>query len=160
MSYSICGLVVPEREAAVCAENKWPCVTLAGGVRLIPLERDFLLLAAGDETEPCEHLDFVVPEWMAQMLSRFTTAAYVEAEFWGGTGMQASFVWEDGKMAFGPEVASGAINAALRRLGVQDESRGVFYGLPLIPGKEPFDMIGLGRHRSVGGWLQECAKSG
>jgi hypothetical protein len=45
MSYSICGVIVLQREAAVCAENKWPCVQLEEGLCLIPLERDYLLLA-------------------------------------------------------------------------------------------------------------------
>jgi hypothetical protein len=147
MSYSICGLIVPEREAAVCDEMKWPWVKLAEGVGLIPLARDYLLLVEGDQTEARDHLDLVFPEWLRGMLSRLTTAAYIEAEFFGGAGMQAA------------EISSGAINAALRRFGVSDGPAGVLYGVPLAPGKDPFDMVRLGRHRSVEGWLKKAREA-
>jgi hypothetical protein len=121
----------------------------------MPLNHDYLLLSEGDETTASGHVDFVVPGWLQQMLCRFTKAAYIEAEFFGGAGMQAAFVWEEGRMAFGPEISGGAINAALRQLGIQDEATATLHGLPLMPGKDPFDMTGLGRHRSVEGWLKE-----
>jgi hypothetical protein len=147
MSYSICGLIIPQPEERTCSERGWPFVTLKGGVSLIPLARDYLFLAEGDETEP--------PTWLSDMGSCFSRAAYVEAEFWGGTGMQASVVLEHSRILSGPVISSGAINYALRYLGVDDQSSVTFLGVPAPTGRDPFDMAGLGRHRSVGGWAGE-----
>lgn len=158
MPYSICGLIIPEHEGFACAENKWPFVRLAEHVALIPLHRDYLLLNDGDLTKATEIHDWIAPQWLSEMCSRFSTSAYIEAEFWGGTGMQASVVWEADQIAFGPEVSAGAINAALRRMGIADGPTDTIHGLPLAPGQDPFDVVGLGRHRSVGGWLQEISE--
>ncbi|MCP5521145.1 MAG: hypothetical protein H7A46_06310 [Verrucomicrobiales bacterium] len=158
MPYSICGLIVPEHEDLACAESKWPFVRLAEQVALIPLDRDYLLLSDGDPTEAAEIHGWASPQWLSQMVSRFSRSAYIEAEFWGGTGMQASVVWEAGQITFGPEISTGAINTALRRLGIAGGPAVSIHGLPLAPGRDPFDVVGLGRHRSVGGWLQEIAE--
>jgi hypothetical protein len=72
--------------------------------------------------------------------------------------MQASVVWEAGQITFGPEISTGAINASLRRMGIADGPVVTIHGSPLAPGRDPFDVVGLGRHRSVGGWLQEIAE--
>jgi hypothetical protein len=159
MSYSICGLIVLQNEELACAEGKWPFVRLAEQVSFIPLEREYLLLRDGDETEPAEIHGWVSPQWLSQMVSKFSTAAYIEAEFWGGTGMQASIMWEAGQITFGPEILPGAINTALRRMGVDNGPVVTIYGLPLTPARDPFDIVGLNRHRSVGGWLHEIAKT-
>jgi hypothetical protein len=76
-------------------------------------------------------------------LSRVAAVAYVEAEYHGGDGEQRSIVWQDGAPLGEPEESSGAINDALRRLGVEQAE-----------GADRFDTLGLGRHRSVDDWLQ------
>lgn len=116
------------------------------------------VLKDGDLTDAAEVGEWVAPPWLSELMSRFSRCAYLEADFWGGFGMQASLVWEQGRIASGPEISSGAINAALRRMGIDDGAPTILYGWPLIPGEDPFDMVGLGRHRSVGGWLQACAE--
>lgn len=77
--------------------------------------------------------------------------AYIEAEFFGGTGTQAALGWDGGRIAFGPrltqtpgegrehyeDVEAGAdlaINEALRWLGVSAEGT-----------HDEFDTLGLGR---------------
>jgi hypothetical protein len=160
MSYSICGLVVRAAEEAVCARHKWPFVSLAAGVSIMPLERDYLFLTAGDATSPEADFEFVVPQWLSDIVSCFSSSAYIEAEFWGGTGMQASIVFAAGQIVDGPVISSAAINFALRNMVTDDERSIAFLGMPVSAGKDPFDMVGLGRHRSVSGWLRESAEQG
>jgi hypothetical protein len=77
--------------------------------------------------------------------------AYVEAEYFGGTGEQSATVWDAGHVVLGhlhlaerasiPAVGT-PISQALRRLGV-------------ITGEyqDEFDAVGLGRHRDTEDWL-------
>lgn len=76
--------------------------------------------------------------------------AYLEAAFSGGSGEQASMVWEREAVVLGPLVdlqvspsSSAPINRALRRLGVRVEP----------PAEDEFATVGLGRHRWTGQWL-------
>jgi hypothetical protein len=81
--------------------------------------------------------------WLAAKLSTAGRVVYVEAEFFGGVGEQASAGWENGEMVFGPVTASDAINQALRWLGVS-----------AAPPDDEFDALGLGRHRFTERWLR------
>lgn len=87
----------------------------------------------------------------ARAASRHGPIAYVEAEFFGGVGQQASVVWHRGEAVLGPMaqelppgvpvVRVGPINAALRCLGVTT-----------MDGLDEFETVGLGRHRHVEDW--------
>lgn len=77
--------------------------------------------------------------------------AYIEADYFGGTGTQSAQVWDEGKVALGPlhlgereRFAAGGspISQALRRLGAD---KGDHF--------DEFDAVGLGRHRDTNGWL-------
>ncbi|WP_370963784.1 hypothetical protein [Amycolatopsis sp. cg9] len=77
--------------------------------------------------------------------------AYVEADYFGGSGTQSAQVWDGGRVSLGPlHLAEGKpipaegspISRALRRLGVV---RGEHF--------DEFDAVGLGRHRETDGWL-------
>ncbi|MEU8375638.1 hypothetical protein AB0C22_21275 [Micromonospora sp. NPDC048894] len=82
--------------------------------------------------------------------SRRGPVAYLEAEFAGGLGHQASAVWLGGRLSWGPRFDSTftlprgewPINAALARLGVE-------------PGRwlDPFAELGLHLERHTAGWL-------
>jgi hypothetical protein len=75
--------------------------------------------------------------------------AYLEVNLFGGSGGQASAVWEQGRMTLGPLIAQDAINQALSKLGVARKSS---CSTPTGLGDE-FEMLGLGRHRFTGDWL-------
>lgn len=75
------------------------------------------------------------------LASRRGPVAYVEAELFGGSGCQASIVWDKGEIIAGPSVGQHAINEALRLLGVRAAA-----------GQDEFDALGLGRHRETEDW--------
>ena len=158
MSYSIRGLIITQSEERACSDRGWPVITLAAGVSLISLDRACLFVTEGDETPPSDDLEFNLPQWLSDIVSCFSRSAYIEAEICGGTGMQASVVLEQSTILSKPVISSGAINFALRQMGIEDGPSGTFFGLPVQSGKDPFDMVGLGRHRSVSAWLQEIAE--
>ncbi|MEV7560911.1 hypothetical protein [Streptomyces sp. NPDC089795] len=95
-----------------------------------------------------------LPEGFAKVLADRSAGgpvAYVEAEYFGGTGEQRAAVWDGGTLVLGPlhveegrpsPPAGSPISQALRRLGVvasvdQDE----------------FSTVGLARHRHSAAWL-------
>jgi hypothetical protein len=83
---------------------------------------------------------------------------YVEAEFFGGAGVQSSAVWELGSVVLGPfhtqtmagdeegfEVTGDmAINRALRRLGVR-----------AADDDDEFSTAGMDRHRRTEDWVAD-----
>jgi hypothetical protein len=86
-------------------------------------------------------------------LSFKTPIAYVEADFAGGGGEQRAVVWHNGKIVLLPETnsvfggipdAGGAINMALRFIGVQPQ-----------PPWDEFSSSGIGKHRHLEDWFEK-----
>lgn len=73
--------------------------------------------------------------------------AYVETDYWGGSGGQSAIAYVDGREAMAPQRSRGGggpINQALRILGV--DKRG---------GADEFDTIGLGERRTMDDYAPE-----
>jgi hypothetical protein len=77
--------------------------------------------------------------------------AYIEADYFGGTGTQAAQAWDAGKVVLGPlhltegeplPTTGSPISQALRRLGATKGNH-----------IDEFDAVGLGRHRNTDDWL-------
>jgi hypothetical protein len=76
-------------------------------------------------------------------LSKENQLAYVEAEFFGGDGVQASAVFVNGKLKGVPIISESAINQALETLGVLKNAN-----------IDEFDAIGLNEHRDTNKWIE------
>jgi hypothetical protein len=80
----------------------------------------------------------------AALMAATTTGgglAYVETEYWGGSGGQSAMACVAGRTVAGPSRSRGAggpINAALQAIGVNRTER-----------DDAFDAIGLGHRRSM-----------
>ena len=119
---------------------------------MIPLAEDLLAEIQQSGRTPgggtvAGAFEFLLPgvEAWAQALSSDAAVAYIETEYVGGEGFERAAVWSGGKIALGPLDGAGSINQALRALGVQPG-----------PGTEEFELVGLGRHRSLEEWLQDA----
>ena len=75
-------------------------------------------------------------------LSIIGAVCYLEAEYFGGHGDQTATVWQNGICTLGPITEDHAFNKALRLIGVR-----------CFDGKDEFDSLGLGKHRSDEEWL-------
>ncbi|THF85067.1 hypothetical protein E7T09_18695 [Deinococcus sp. KSM4-11] len=83
-------------------------------------------------------------EELIGQLSHSGSVAYVELEYFGGTGDQAAAVWQHGHRTWGPEKARiGPVNQALALLGSIRE-----------PGQDEFEAVGLNQHRHLEDWLE------
>ena len=123
-------------------------VPLLSGVSMLPLGRafleargaPFLPLTDGGETS----LPSTIREVCAQ-LAEGGDVAYVEAEFSGGEGIQASALFHRGSVQDPPRLATDAINVALQALGVNPPA-----------GTDEFSAVGLGAHRDTEQWLSSA----
>lgn len=128
------------------------CVRLGGGLSMVPLSEALLSEIQGKGASPggasvsgaFEFLSSGVEAWL-QSLSREAETAYVETEYLGGEGFERAAVWSHGLIALGPLDGAGSINQALRAMGVEAP-----------PGQEEFELVGLGRHRSLEEWIQDA----
>ncbi|MES2261147.1 MAG: hypothetical protein V4724_21740 [Pseudomonadota bacterium] len=81
---------------------------------------------------------------LCALLSASGDLAYIEAEIFGGAGVQAHVLVGAGG-AFGPVVvAHDAINAALRSIGVRTGNE-----------RDEFESVGLGRCRETDAWIDD-----
>lgn len=124
-------------------------VTLGQGLRMIPLTDDLFdeiqasLPGGGEPPQRFEKFSPAVARWACGLSTR-GLAAYVEAEYFGGTGGQFAIVWRHGETVLGPIHSDDAINRALRVLGVEAGGE-----------RDEFAAIGLGFQRSTDDWLRE-----
>ncbi|MGW1175834.1 hypothetical protein ACWD4P_19225 [Kitasatospora sp. NPDC002543] len=159
MSYELQALI-GTRELLTVAAAEVPAarvVPLAQGLALIPVTPAVLGALQGDGTVRkagggagfgwhSDGFELRLAAW-----SKAGPIACVEAEYFGGSGTQRAAVWADGEVALGPltvgefeaSPAEGTpISRVLRRLGARTEEGRV----------DEFESVGLGRHRSTGGW--------
>jgi hypothetical protein len=117
-------------------------VPLAQDVAIIPMT-DALYdeIANGGAVERFEKLSPGVEEWL-QRISVVAPVAYIEAEFFGGTGGQSAVAWSAGSRVLGPLHSQDAINETLR-----------FFGVRVDGAHDEFDAVGLDRHRDTNEWI-------
>ncbi|MBR7835569.1 hypothetical protein KDL01_20005 [Actinospica durhamensis] len=159
MGYDVRGVIAGTALAEVIAVEFGPgtrAVGLEQGFALVPYTGtayDHFLGRHGEPLHPFGSLRATVAALLADA-SRGGPVAYVEADYFGGTGQQHAAVWDGGVLAWGPMTIvfrqktppqGTAISQALRRLGVisPDESQ------------DEFDAVGLRRHRHLEDWLPE-----
>ena len=97
-------------------------------------------IESSDAIEGFNKLSVEIEQW-AQQISNTGSVAYIEAEFFGGTGGQGAIAWNDGSRTFGPTHEQHAINLVLKtfRINANDAH-------------DEFDAIGLGQHRDTRDW--------
>ena len=126
-------------------------VPLSATIGMVPVTDDLIdsfntgQVEAWSGLPGCHFLSTALADVLVSLSER-GLVAYVEAEYFGGMGEQCSIVWQNRQVVMGPMNRAGAINKALRLLGV----RRSFV-------KDEFDVLGLGRHRETEDWLEEVS---
>lgn len=130
--------------AALCALG---LEDLPGGTPSAATQRAELL------TGPESGFEILTPGLAALIEAGSTVAplAYVEADYVGREGRQASAVWQSGRLVVGPlllgprepfETSTAPISVALRAVGLRTRAR-----------RDVFLIAGLGRHRRTAEWV-------
>lgn len=145
MSYVIQGVVA---RADIVPSELPPgihAVLLGSGIKFFPFGTSVRETCEIPFCPMTDNGDAALPQTitaLCSMLSANGAAAYIEAEYFGGEGMQSSALFEYGSMVEVPVVARGAINQALRNLGVEPAD-----------GTDEFDTVGLSKFRDTDEWL-------
>jgi hypothetical protein len=141
---------VGKAEHVSLASEDLPIVVLPQHTLLIPLTE-----AVRDDRGGIPWLTFtdegltLIPEALAALCSKLSAhgrVAYIEANFWGGEGTQASFVLDRGDLLQELLVADDAINVALRLLGTSKQQA-----------HDEFEALGLGACRRTEEWLSRAS---
>jgi len=147
MGHSV-HLIIGKGAAIAAFLQQWPsarAVDMRAGWQAIPVDEalyDAIEARHSGASRP-SGLD-VSPLGLSEALAEATAKggglAYVETEYFGGTGAQASTAFIDGREVVAPQSAraAGPINQALRRIGVTRTDA-----------DDEFDTIGLGERRSM-----------
>lgn len=151
MGHQISGLIAETPSAGRFASEHQlaPPTALSNGLSFIALDGDNLVQVTGPGGGAAvDGFEYLTPELIAALryASQFFSCAYIETEYWGGTGDQGAVVFQAGMITFGPKRAPcGVINEALAKLGVVSTD----------PTIDAFDHLGLGQYRS-----NETARTG
>lgn len=147
MSYTLQAFIAKTGVFASPTPHGLHQVRLPQDMVLIPLDTDqrlkldieFCPLTDGGATElPAPLIT------LASKLSQNGHIAYIEAEIFGGTGIQASQQFSHGKAITTIAIEINAINVALKSLGVSQTNT-----------SDEFDAIGLGNHRDTDRWIED-----
>ena len=121
--------------------------------RTIPLKQGFSMVYLTDELlDDMTELSDLENEWdcpemmfftktvfqIMQRYSKNTILAYIETDYFGGTGTQAGVLFENGKIVIEPTKEEKIINKILHRLGVYKEKD-----------KDEFDSLSLRNYRRM-----------
>ena len=147
MGHSV-HLIIGRGEAIATFLRQWPgsrSVDLRGGWLAIPVDQ--ALYDAIEAKHPgavrpsgLDVSPFGLSEALAAATAKGGGLAYIETEYFGGTGGQSATAFVDGQQVMAPQTArggAGPINQALRRIGVARTEA------------DEFDTIGLGERRSM-----------
>lgn len=151
--YSLCALLArTEHLEGSVVYSQARLVRLGEGLSMVPLSEELLReiqrTASGEAPSRSPGaFEFLTPpiEAWARSLSRRGPIAYIETEYLAGEGYERCVLWQNSELALGPFDGAGSVNQVLQALGVRTR-----------PGQEAFDAVGLGRHRSLEGWLSEA----
>ncbi|WP_145053029.1 hypothetical protein [Paenibacillus xylanexedens] len=120
--------------------------------KIIPFYNELIVIPLTDEvydeinmnqgTTICnyDYLTEIISSYCRE-ISKLGLVAYIEAEYFGGTGSQSAMVWDSSQVIFEETLSQSAINRSLELLGVCK-----------LQGKDEFDTVGLGRHRNTEDW--------
>jgi hypothetical protein len=127
------------------------------GFVLIPLTNDVFDRLGGGHERPYEEqfwfLSGAIRD-LALQLSRSAPVAYIEVEFFGGAGTQASIAWRDGEIIADPakhDFESGIDDLPRERWPVNAALAAI--DATAANAMDEFDALRLGQHRQTDDWL-------
>lgn len=153
MGHSV-RLIIGRDEDIAAFLRAWPgsrAVALNGDWQAIPVDEALYdaVISRHPDAIRADALDFAPPgldQALAAATAEGGALAYVETEYFGGTGGQSAMAFVDGRVKMEPARAewAGPINQVLRRIGVAPEGE-----------IDAFDTLGLGERRSMADYEPE-----
>lgn len=147
MSHSIHGIICSFKYEGIL-----PNVVLVGNYHFIPFKNRHSSNYVEQKLAPYEELTIQI----RKLLKEFSfkgKCAYIETNYFGGSGTQISEVWDSGKKIGGPYFSSDGIDQISIPIGVSFVSDSINQSLKIIGiykhnDKDEFDSARLGSYRS------------
>lgn len=106
-------------------------------IRLLEDMEELLGSSCENSRSVLDGFDRTVAEILEQYSFR-TKLAYIETDYFGGTGTQGGVLYENGREVCPPRVGEGTINALLKELGAWRK-----------PDMDEFECLELGKYRHI-----------
>jgi hypothetical protein len=145
MAYTLQAFVMKSGNLRAPLPGTLKVIQLSAGVDMVPIDASALKALGLPFLPLTDEGSAGLPPGISQLceqLSAHSSLAYIEAEFFGGSGTQAHAIYSAGKPVGEPAVSESSINDALRYLGI---SKG--------DSLDEFEAVGLDRHRNTESWL-------
>jgi hypothetical protein len=145
MAYTLQAVIAKSGAFSELLPEKLQVIRLRGGMDMLPLSTEALKIHGIPFCPLTDEGEIeLAPQLLklCEQLSKQCTLAYIEAEFFGGTGAQAHALFSKGEVLGQAVVSESAINDALRYLGL---AKGEAH--------DEFEAVGLGRHRDTDEWV-------
>jgi hypothetical protein len=155
MSYTLSAFIAELNVLHAVSEQYPPMITvpLKQGFGLIPMTSQVAQYFEYESKKDVGQDEFYwLSPYMTLIAAKASTLgkiAYIEAEFFGGAGHQASILWGNGAVLFGPlwaerlPISEMPINRVLRLMGVRVENS-----------LDEFATLELGVYRATDAWLK------
>ena len=147
MSYTLQAILGRVEEMRSVSPHGLPTVELADGLGMWAIDSDYQDAHAIPFLPLTDEGLADVPLPVVELARLLGECIYIEAEFFGGDGVQASAIYRGGVQQGSIVLSDSAINQALRAIGVIAKS-------PL----DEFDSVGLGRERHTDAWRKNQAE--
>jgi len=154
MAHNINGIITSFKY-----EGKLPNIILVGNYHLIPFKNRYGTNYSDKPIAPYEELTTEIRKKIKD-LSFYGKCAYIETEYFGGTGVQISETWENGKKIEGPLISFDGVENTMKDENVTAVDNSINQTLKNIgiyrhEGKDEFDSVRLGEYRSNGKIFEE-----
>ncbi len=153
MGYYLQAIICKEKASEIITREFYSAkrVCLKGDLYIIPYTSDlydeFNQFDKSGHFDKFEYLNEKLFTYLIQK-SVIEPIAYVEAEYFGGTGGQSAIMLNNGEVVIDVRFEDngyGAINAVLKEFGINKESD-----------LDEWDTVGMLRHRSTEDWLEDA----
>ena len=157
MAHSINGIITSFKY-----DGEFPNIVLVGNYHFIPFNNKYGRNYYEKTLDPYEELTKETRKVLKE-LSFKGKCAYVETDYFGGSGCQISEVWESGKKIIGPLISYDNIDNPKIPKGVTVVDNSINDTLKIIgiykhDGKDEFDSVGLNSYRSNDKIIEEYKK--
>lgn len=137
MTHQICAVVTPST-ARAAERLGTTAVELTDALQLVPMTTQLFDALNDPNSAVVEPFFLMTTHMLERLRSALDVFAYVETEYFGGSGTQRAGAWRGTKTLVTPQERSGSVNLVLAALGV---TRGAAL--------DEWDAVGLVRFRTM-----------
>ena len=151
MGYNLKAFIgqVESLESATTQFKNAKLISLTQQIVLIPMTGDlFNEINDSRVNNDIDGYEYLTTNIELEILKTIHTGliAYIEVEYFGGTGVQNGILWKNGKRIFEQSGTKDVVNSILKQ-----------FGITCSKSRDEFETVGLSRHRYTEDWLDDVS---